>query len=132
MNNLDDQIRKALNPSDAEMLGDPDDGLRVDQLVISTFRSRHWIMTVPIVIVSFVVFALTIWCLVEFFDATEVQHMIGWAMGVITGTFMIGFTKIWFWMEMQRIAITREVKRVELLSARLIQKLDQANQESLV
>ncbi len=132
MNNLDDQIRKALNPSDAEMLGDPDDGLRVDQLVISTFRSRHWIMTVPIVVVSLVVFALSIWCLVRFFDATEVQHMIGWAMGVITGTFMIGFMKVWFWMEMQRIAITREVKRVELLSARLIQKLDHSNQESLV
>ncbi len=127
MNNLDDQIRKALNPSDAEMLGGPDDGLRVDQLVISTFRSRHWIMTVPIVIVSLVVFALSIWCLVRFFDATETQDMIGWAMGVITGCFMIGFMKVWFWMEMQRIAITREVKKVELLAAMLLEQARKAD-----
>ena len=123
MNNLDEQIRNALNSNDAQMLGGPDDGLRIDQLVISTFRSRHWIMTIPIVLVSIVVMVLSIWCLVRFFDATEVQHMIGWAMGVIAGTFMIGFMKVWFWMEMQRIAITREVKKVELLAARLLQEM---------
>ncbi len=123
MNMLDEEIRKALSAEDAQKIGGPDDGLRVDQLVLATFRSRNWLMTIPIVIVSLVVMGLAIWCLVRFFDATEVQAMIGWAMGVITGTFMIGFMKVWFWLEMQRIAITREVKKVELLSARLLQEL---------
>lgn len=123
MNKLDDQIRNALSAEDAQMIGGPDDGLRIDQLVISTFRSRNWLMTVPIVIVSLVVMGLSIWCLVRFFDATETQDMIGWAMGVIVGVFMISFMKVWFWLEMQRIAITREVKKVELLTARLLQEL---------
>ncbi len=123
MNNLDDQIRNALSAEDAQMIGGPDDGLRIDQLVLSTFRSRNWLMTIPIVIVSLIVMGLSIWCLVRFFDATETQDMIGWAIGVIAGTFMIGFMKVWFWLEMQRIAITREVKKVELLTARLLQEL---------
>lgn len=127
MNNLDDQIRNALSAEDAQMIGGPDDGLRIDQLVISTFRSRNWLMTIPIVIVSIVVLALSIWCLVRFFNATEIQDMIGWAMGVIVGVFMVSFMKIWFWLEMQRIAITREVKKVELLAAMLLEQARKAD-----
>jgi hypothetical protein len=33
--------------------------------------------------------------------------------------------KMWFWMEMQRIAVTREVKRVELLTAKLLERMQQ-------
>jgi hypothetical protein len=37
----------------------------------------------------------------------------------------VAMLKMWFWMEMQRIAVTREVKRVELLTAKLLERMQQ-------
>ena len=71
MNDLDDQIRKALNPSDAEMIGAPNDGLRIDQLVISTLKSRNSFVSVMMIIVSLIAMGLSIWCAFRFFDSTE-------------------------------------------------------------
>jgi len=124
MMNLDDQIRNALSSQDAEMIGGPDDGLRIDQLVFSTFRSRNWLVTGSIVVVSFIVMGLSIWCIVRFFDSQETKDLLTYGFGFLLGMFMISFMKVWFWLEMQRIAITREVKKVELLTARLLQELN--------
>ena len=120
---LDDKIRNALNPSDAEMIGKPNDGLRLDQLLISTFQSRNSYITIMMMLVSLVFFGVSIWCAIRFFGAQDTKELLTWWFGFIIAIFAVSFMKIWFWLEMQRIAITREVKKVELLTARLLQEL---------
>ena len=123
MNTLDEQIRNALNPDDAKMIGDPDDGLRIDQLAFSTLRSRNRLVTGMMIVVSIIIMGLSIWCAIRFFDSQNTKELIAYGLAFLLGMFMISFMKVWFWMEMQRIAITREVKKVELLTARLLQEL---------
>jgi hypothetical protein len=123
MNDLDDKIRNALSPDDSQMIGSPDDGLRIDQLAFSTLRSRNWAITGMMVFVSIIIMGLSIWCAIRFFNAQETKELLGYGFAFLLGMFMISFMKVWFWMEMQRIAITREVKKVELLTARLLQEL---------
>lgn len=123
MNNLDDQIRNALSSDDAKMIGSPNDGLRLDQLLISTFQSRNRFVTIMMMLVSFVFLGLSIWCAINFFGASDTKELLTWGFGFIIGIFAVSFMKIWFWLEMQRIAITREVKKVELLTARLLQEM---------
>lgn len=123
MNSLDDQIRNALSNEDAEMIGEPDDGLRLDQLMISSLQSRNRFMTIMMIVVSLVFFGLSVWCAINFFDASETKELLTWGIGIVIGIFAVSFMKVWFWMEMQRIAITREVKKVELLTARLLESM---------
>lgn len=123
MKTIDDQIRNALSNEDAEMIGGPNDGLRLDQLLISTFQSRNRFITIMMMLVSFVFLGLSIWCAVRFFGAEDTKELLTWGFGFIIGIFAVSFMKIWFWLEMQRIAITREVKKVELLAARLLQEM---------
>lgn len=123
MKTIDDQIRNALSNEDAEMIGGPNDGLRLDQLLISTFQSRNRFITIMIMLVSFVFLGLSIWCAVRFFGAEDTKELLTWGFGFIIGIFAVSFMKIWFWLEMQRIAITREVKKVELLTARLLESI---------
>ena len=124
MKNLDEQIRNALSPDDATMLGGPEDGLRIDQLAFSTLRSRNWFVTGMMILVSFIVMGLSIWCAIRFYHAQETKELLSYGFGFLLGMFMISFMKVWFWLEMQRIAITREVKKVELLTARMLQELN--------
>lgn len=123
MNDLDDKIRNALNPNDAEMIGSPDDGLRLDQMVLSVFKTRNRAATVLAMLFTFVFMGIAIWCVVRFFETDITKELLAWGFGFLVCTLAVSMLKLWFWMEMQRIAITREVKRVELLTARLLQEM---------
>jgi len=96
-------------------LGEP--GL--PDLVVEMFRSRlRWYGAVFLVmILLFTVLAVI--CAARFLAAEEVPDMIRWGAGFFLcfGTVLSG--KLWYWMQMERVAMTREIKRVELLVAHL-------------
>lgn len=123
MNDLDAKIRKALNNSDAAMIGDPNDGLRLDQQLIGVFKGGNRFMNAIAMIFTFVFLGLAIYCVVRFFDTDVTKELLIWGYGFSICALAVSMLKLWFWMEMQRIAVTREVKRVELLTARLLQEL---------
>ena len=123
MNNLDDKIRKALSNEDAEMIGDPNDGLRLDQQVIAVFKGGNRFMNMIAFSFTFVFMGLAIYCVVRFFDTDITKELLIWGFGFSLCVMAVSMLKIWFWMEMQRIAVTREIKRVELLTARLLEEL---------
>lgn len=123
MNDLDEKIRKALSRNDAAMIGNPNDGLRLDEQVLGVFRSGNRFMNAIAMIFTFVFFGLAIYCIVRFFATDVTKELIAWGIGFGTCALAVSMLKLWFWMEMQRLAVTREVKRVELLTARLLQEL---------
>ncbi|MBL4864737.1 MAG: hypothetical protein JKY63_07645 [Rhodobiaceae bacterium] len=123
MNDLDEKIRKALSRDDAAMIGHPNDGLRLDHQVIAVFKGGNLFMNAIAMIFTFVFFGLAIYCVVRFFHTDITKELLTWGFGFSTCALAVSMLKMWFWMEMQRIAVTREVKRVELLTARLLQEL---------
>ena len=123
MNELDEQIRKALSNEDAALIGDPNDGLRLDQQVLSVIQSGNTFMNSIVIIFSLVFFGLSVYCVVRFFGTDITKELLTWGFAFGLCTLAMSMLKIWFWMEMQRLAVTREVKRVELLTARLLEEL---------
>ena len=122
MDDLDKKIRSALTPQNNELIGEPNEGLRIDQLMLSTFRTRNWFITAIAFVYTFVFFGLAIYSVVRFFAAEETKHLLAWGFGFSFCMLAVAMLKMWFWMEMQRLAMTREIKRVELLLARLLQQ----------
>ena len=45
--------------------------------------------------------------------------MIAWSLGCMLSLGALAAMKIWYWMELQKNAITREIKRLEIHVARL-------------
>ena len=123
MDNLDKQIRDALTPDDRALIGTPDEGLRADQLMLATFKTRNKFLTALAFVYTFVFFGLAVWCAVRFFGASETKHLLAWGFAFSFCMLAVAMLKMWFWMEMQRIAVTREVKRVELLTAKLLERM---------
>jgi hypothetical protein len=123
MDNLDKQIRDALNPEDRQLIGNPEDGLRVDQLMLATFKTRNKFITILGFVYTLAFLALSVWCAIRFFNATKTQHQLAWGFGFTACMMAVAMLKMWFWLEMQRIAVTREVKRVELLTAKLLERI---------
>ena len=49
--------------------------------------------------------------------------MLLWGGGAAIGLTALAMVKMWFWMELEKNAIVREVKRLELQVARLVARL---------
>ncbi|GJM19738.1 MAG: hypothetical protein DHS20C14_19510 [Phycisphaeraceae bacterium] len=124
MSNLDDKIREALAAEDAELFDEVAGEPSLQELVLESFRGKWRLLTAMTVVVMFAMFAGAIYCLVQFFGTDDVATRLAWGLGVWFGMQAVGMLKLWHWMEFQRLAVTREIKRVELQIARLSQRLD--------
>ena len=119
MNELDKKIKEALRQEDAELFEDLGGEPSVFELVIDTFRGKHWWLTLLTIFWSLVFFGLAIFSAVKFFNTDDSRDMMMWALAFIFCMMAVSMMKMWFWMEMNKNAITREIKRLELQIARL-------------
>lgn len=118
MPDLDDKIRNALN--NAPRAGEPGfDEQPVLDMVRDAFRGRQRWLAVWGVFVVTVFTVLMVLAAIQFFRAESVRDMLTWLVALAVCFAAIGMSKLWFWMRMDRNAILREVKRLELEVSRL-------------
>ena len=118
MNELDDKLRAALA---AEAAGFSPRAIEPPLLeqVIDTFRGRsRWLVTLVFVMIT-VWMAVAVITAYQFFHAEGERAMLAWAAGFGVSMLATAMLKIWYWMELAKLAVLREVKRVELRIVRL-------------
>ena len=123
MKELDDKIREALRKEDAELFEDFGGEPSMYEMVMETFRGRYRWMVMVAVFYSIVFIALFIFACIKFFNAEATRDMMMWAGLCIVCWFAIFGMKVWYWMELNKNAVTREIKRVELQIARLASRI---------
>jgi len=119
---IDELIREALRAEDLselEQLGEP--GL--PEMVTAVFRGRMRWFGVMFMAMILVFTVLAAWCGIRFLRAEAVPDMLRWGAGFFVCLVTIVGGKTWYWMQMERVAVTREIKRVELLVAHLATSL---------
>lgn len=119
MTDIDEAIRRAMSEEDARALDAfaPEESLF--RQALATMGGTHRGANIMGWLAGFGMLGIALWSGFRFIGAPDLREMILW--GAITGTaiFALGMIKVWFWMEMQRNATVREIKRVELQVARL-------------
>jgi hypothetical protein len=118
MNELDQKIRAALTPDEAEMLRSLEEPSLWQQW-IETFRGGYGWVNVLAIVAWLAVAVFAVVSAVRFFQAEGVREMLAWAGGFGLSFLVLIMIRLWIWMQLFGNAITREVKRVELLLARL-------------
>jgi len=116
---IDERIRKELQSQ-----GEPVDALSLDDkglfgMLFRVFTGglRRWAAFAMALTLVFV--GLTVWCGYEFFIASSVDDRVFWGVLAAVAFHAVSMFKFWFFMEMNRHSVTREVKRVEIALARL-------------
>jgi hypothetical protein len=122
MYELDQKIREALAPDEAELLGPPGEP-PVGGQVVEMFQGRLRWVSVLVAVAGLALLVFTIVSVVCFFRAESTKAMIAWAGGFGLGLIAVSFSRLWFWLLFHRNAVLREVKRVELQLARLSRRL---------
>jgi len=114
MTNVDEEIKAVLGADDKAFLADLEKDDAMPDMVVNAFRTnmRGWMIFAWVQ--TFVLVVLTFWCGYEFIVATELDRKMFWGLFTILGFFSTGMMKMWVWLEMSRVSIIREIKRLEL------------------
>ena len=118
MTNLDQAIRQALSAEDAEFLAKFKDETPFHE-ALGTFRGQWGAMNIFAAILTFAMFGAFVYCAWNVFTVTDVRASIIWSAGALLAGIAVAMLKMYFWMEMNKNAVLREVKRLELQVARL-------------
>jgi uncharacterized protein DUF6768 len=123
MNELDQAIRQSLSAEDAALLDRLGTDQALHQQVLATFQGRLRWFNVAGWIAGVVLFGVGCVLAWRFVQAEEPREMLRWGAGSAFAFAGIALVKIWFWLELQKNEIVREVKRLELQVASLAAQL---------
>jgi Family of unknown function (DUF6768) len=114
MTNLDEEIRKALSGDEIENIGSIAAEQGMFAMMFGVFRGKMRLWSAFAMVLTFAAFGVAVWAGWNFLQTSDPHAMTLWGIGMGISIFFVGMLKLWFWMEMQKNAVIREVKRVEL------------------
>ncbi len=123
MNELDKKIREALRKEDAEFYKDFGDEPSMFEMAMETFRGKYRWMVIVAVFWTLVFIVVFILAAIRFFNAEATRDIVMWAAACVVCWSAVLMMKVWYWMELNKNALTREIKRLELQIARLAARI---------
>jgi hypothetical protein len=124
MEDIDKLIKDTLNEEETKFYNSLEEQ-NILQMVLGLFKGKNkWIMFL-MNIMTLVFFGLFIYCLVQFFNADIEKDYIKWGIGSLVFLLGVSMLKIFAWMQMDKNALLRELKRLELQISSLSIKISE-------
>ena len=120
--NIDKLIHQALQTDDQQFASESSELGLIDAMTASFKGRSRWLVAMVFVFI-FIYFGLLIFSGYQFFQAETAKTQIMWATGFLFCTHAVLGFKQWYWMELQKNAVTRELKRLELQVAQFRSEL---------
>ena len=122
MEDIDQLIKETLTQEEAKFYNELDEQ-NVFQMMGGLFQGKNKWMIILINFVMVAWFVLFIYCTIQFFKVEDTNELIKWAVGGSFSIMAVGILKLFAWMQMDKNAILRELKRIELQVSSLATKL---------
>lgn len=122
MEDIDKLIKDTLTEEEAKFYDDLEEQ-NLLQMISGIFSGKNSWIVYMMSIVQVVFFGLFIYCAVQFFETEDTNELIKW--GVFGTISLIGSSmlKLFSWIQMDKKAIIREIKRLELQVSSLSAKI---------
>lgn len=114
MSNIDDQIRRALTEDDQRAIAELQDQVGLFDMLGMALRGKQAWLTWYMWIMGVIIFFLGIYCFIQFLDSEDIKDALAWMLGINVGLSIIIVIKVIGWMQMAKLEMIREIKRLEL------------------
>jgi uncharacterized membrane protein (DUF106 family) len=84
------------------------------QLIGQSFKGTFRLTFVVVVSLQLIFAGLAIYCSYHLVNELDIGLKINWLAGTLSTVVAFAIARIWFFMELNRLSVIREVKRVEL------------------
>ncbi|MFK7748668.1 MAG: DUF6768 family protein [Kordia sp.] len=91
----------------------------------SIFEGKLGWLAVVMNIVNLGVFGFMIYCFIQFFNVLETNELLKWGLGIVICMMFMSMIKLYSWMQMDKRAVLREMKRLELQVSSLASKISE-------
>lgn len=120
MTKVDEAIRRALSADDLRAYQSLGREQSVIEQAMAAFQNQSRLLAVAGWAGGFLLFGAAAFATWRFLHVPEIREMLMWGAGATLALAGLGLVKVWFWLEMQKNAVLRELKRLELQVACLI------------
>lgn len=123
MEDLDEAIRKSLSSEDARILDRVAGDQALHEQLLAMFQGRlRWLNALGWVI-GLALFAVACFAAWRFAGAADIRAMLMWFAAAALAVAGLALVKVWFWLELARNSVVREIKRLELQVAQVAARL---------
>ncbi|MBL4631584.1 MAG: hypothetical protein JKY14_10655 [Paraglaciecola sp.] len=91
------------------------------QLIGQSFKGTFRLTFVVIVTIQLIFAGLAIYCAYHLVNELDIGLKINWLAGTLSTVVAFAIARLWFFMELNRLSLIREIKRVELQVSLLAQ-----------
>jgi hypothetical protein len=123
MSDTDKKILEALSSEDQEAMDCRGEELGLFGLIAESFRGKFRAVVITVFIFVLVFAVILLYSSINFFSADDISIKLNWFAVGLASLIVIGLLRLWYFMELNRISILREVKRLELQISLLRKKL---------
>ena len=113
MEDIDKLIKETLSKEEAKFYEDLEEQ-NILQMLTGLFHGKNkWLMYV-MNFMTLIFFALFMYCMVMFFGTDQTNELIKWGIGGLMFLMVLSMLKLFAWLQMDKNALLRELKRLEL------------------
>ncbi|MFA3791749.1 DUF6768 family protein [Aliiglaciecola sp. SL4] len=84
------------------------------QLIGRSFRGTFKFTAIAIIVMQLIFIGLAIYFGINLFDEERTDTKLHWLLGTLISFIIFASMRLWLFMELNRLSVLREVKRVEL------------------
>ena len=118
---IDQLIKESLTQEEAKFYDELEEQNLLNQLG-DLFKTKMGWLIVIMNIVTLVMFVLSIYCVVQFFSTDITNELIMWVGAFFICWTAVAMMKLFVWLQMDKNALLRELKRLELQIAAMTNK----------
>ncbi len=122
MEDIDQLIKDTLTQEEAKFYDDLEEQSFL-QMVLGIFSGKNSWLVIVMSIVQVVFFGFFIYCAIQFFNVEGTNDLIKWGIFGTLSLIASSMLKLFSWMQMDKKAIIREIKRLELQVSSLSGKI---------
>lgn len=119
---IDKLIKETLTQEEAKFYDELDEQ-NVLGMIGGLFQGKNSWLIILMNVMTLIFFALFVYCIVQFFGTDETAELLKWGFGAIIFLIGVSVLKIFAWMQMDKNALLREMKRLELQVSSLSGKM---------
>ena len=122
MEEIDKLIKETLTEEEAKFYDELDEQ-NIFQMLMGVYRGKNSWIVILTNIVQVAFFGLFIYCAIQFFKVEETNELIKWSVFGTIALMAQSMLKLFTWMQMDKKAVLREIKRLELQVSSLASKI---------
>ncbi|MEW7292772.1 DUF6768 family protein [Aquimarina sp. 2304DJ70-9] len=119
---IDRLIKETLTQEEAKFYDELDEQ-NLLEMIGGLFKTRNSWIIIIMNIVHVIAFGLLVYCIVQFLNTDATNELIKWSVAGFTCMSFVIMLKLFSWMQMDKNALLREIKRLELQISSLASKV---------